>query len=110
MAELKFRLTLNSALFLSSDWDEFNKLYKFLGDLYALRSTIIHGSDVKHKIDDFIKNHDFENIQHFLFEIKRILSKIILKFIDLKVEDPQILKKFKKPHFFLMNSNLTKIG
>lgn len=106
-AELKFRLSLNAALFLSSDWDEFNILYKLLGDLYELRSTIIHGSDVKRKIDNFIKNHNFEHIHHFLYEIKRILSKIILKFINLKVEDPQILEKFERPHFFLKNSNLT---
>ena len=107
-AELKFRLTLNAALFLSSDWDEFNILYKLLGDLYKLRSIIIHGSDVKRKIDNFIKNHNFEHIHHFLYEIKRILSKIILKFINLKVEDPQILEKFERQHFFLKNSSLTK--
>ena len=109
-AELKFRLTLNSALFLSSDWEEFNILYKLLGDLYELRSIIIHGSEVKRKIDKFINNHNFEHIQHFLFEIKRILSKILLKFIDFNVEDPHILRKFEKPHFFLKNSNLTKKG
>lgn len=108
MGELKFRLTLNSALFISSDWDEFNILYNLLGDLYELRSIIIHGSDVKRKIDKFINKHNFEHIHHFLFEIKRILNKIILKFIDLNVEDPQILKKFERPHFFLKNSNLTK--
>lgn len=108
MAELKFRLSLNSALFLSSDWNEFTMLYKLLGDLYKLRSVIIHGSDVKHKINNFIKKHKFENIQHFLFEIKRILCKILLKFINLQVEDPQILKKFENPLFFLTNNNLTK--
>ncbi len=107
MAELKFRLTLNTALFISSDWDEFNKFFKFFGDLYKLRSIIIHGSDVKRKIENFIKNHNFEHIHHFLYEIKRMLSKIILKFINLKVENPQILKKFESPHFFLKNSNLT---
>jgi len=106
-AELKFRLSINTSLFLSSGWNEFNKLYKLMGDLYELRSTIIHGSDVKQKINKLITNHNFENIHHFLFEIKRILNRIILKFINLKVEDPYILKKFENPHFFLKNSSLT---
>ncbi|MFW9873246.1 MAG: hypothetical protein ACFFG0_09105 [Candidatus Thorarchaeota archaeon] len=107
MTELKFRLALNSSLFLSSDWDEFNYYFKFFKDLYELRSAIIHGSDIEHKIDKFISNYNYKHTHHFLYEIKQLLSKILLKFIDLKVNDPQILKKFEERNYFLKNSNLT---
>ncbi len=106
MSELKFRLSLNSALFISSNWKKFNKLYHFLGELYNLRSIIIHGSDVNKKIESFVNKYKFQHTHHFLFEIKEVLNKILLKFIDLKIKDPQILKKFENPLFFLFHSKL----
>jgi len=104
--ELRYRLSLNGALFLSSNWEEFKKIKKFLKNLYGLRSAIIHGGKWEERITSLIKKKIVTGKKEILFELKAILNSIIRKLIRLKLADDKILDKLKQDNFFFEHSDL----
>lgn len=104
--ELSYRLSLNGALFLSSNWEDFKKIKKFLKYLYGLRSAIIHGRKWEEKITSLIKKEIVAGKKEILFELKAILNRILRKLIRLKLADDKILDKLKQGNFFFEHSDL----
>lgn len=100
--ELKYRLTLNVALFISLDWEEFKRYNELMKDLYDLRSSIVHGGKWENKAVKLGKKDDI------ITDLLSILNKCIIKFAELSIEDPNILKKFEDNHFFLEMSSIVK--
>ena len=71
--ELTYRLSTNGALFLSSNWSEFEKNQNLLKDLYKLRSIIVHGGNWKKKVDELKKKYSFEQEKAIINTLKGIV-------------------------------------
>lgn len=104
--ELKYRLSMNGALFLSSNWEDFKKNQEFLEILYDIRSTIVHGGHWEKKINDSMTKGLFKSQDDMISKIRAIISKILKKLISLKLEDSGILTKFGKKNYFLEVSEI----
>jgi len=106
LTELKFRLCLNGALFISSDWDEFKKNNNLIKDLYNLRSKIVHGGNWKKIINKFKEKYHFKNEESIITMIKSLLNRTLKKLIVLKLGEPEILKSFEDKYYFFENSDI----
>ena len=107
-AELSYRLSLNAAMFISSDWKEFKLIQKFLKDLYGLRSKIIHGGHWVEEGNKILKKYDLEKPNDLIKKLKSILNKCIIRLINLIIIESNILDKFGDQHFFFERSNVFK--
>ena len=106
LTELKFRLCLNGALFISSDWNEFKKNNNLIKDLYTLRSKIIHGGNWKKNIHKLQEKYHFKNEESIITMIKSLLNHTLKKLIELKLGEPEILKSFEDKYYFFENSEI----
>lgn len=107
-AELTYRLSLNVALFISSDWTEFKRVNNFMKDLYALRSSIIHGGKWEKKGNEIIEKYNLKDSKGVIKELKSILNKCIIRLISLIINESNVLKKFGDKHFFFETSKVFK--
>lgn len=106
--ELRFRLCLNGALFLSSQFEELEENYNFFWNLYELKQKIIHGGNFKKKLNELSREMDsFSNEAKIMNETRRIVNKCILKLIELKKNNSNPIKQFESLYFF-ENSSIIK--
>ena len=99
--ELRFRLCLNGALFLSSKFEKLEKHYNFFWSLYELKQKIIHGGNLKKSLNELSRKMDsFSNKVEIMNETRRIVNKCILKLIELKKNNSNPIKQFKSLYFF----------
>ncbi|KKM23337.1 hypothetical protein LCGC14_1616280, partial [marine sediment metagenome] len=106
--ELRFRLCLNGALFLSSQFEKLEKNYNFFWNLYELKQKIIHGGNFKRKLNELSRKMDsFSNEVKIMNETRLIVNKCILKLIELKKNNSNPIKQFESLYFF-ENSNIIK--
>lgn len=99
-AELSYRLSLNISLFISSDWEEFKRTNDFMKDLYGLRSSIVHGGNWIKEAKKLGKPSEV------LKELKAVLNKCIIRFVELIIEDSNILKRFEDKYYFFETSQI----
>lgn len=88
-AELTYRLRLRAARFLKENYEDRDKLFKLIGDLYIFRSTVAHGGDIstsskKKKTD---KEEENEKLKQVLEEIPGVLAESILKIMNEHYEE-----------------------
>ncbi|MBY9006584.1 MAG: hypothetical protein KGD63_07475 [Candidatus Lokiarchaeota archaeon] len=107
-AELAYRLSLNIALFISSNWREFKQNNNFINDLYNLRSSIIHGGSGIKEVNKIFKKYNLKDPRDVIKELKSILNEIIIRLVNLLIKDHNILKKFDDKHFFFESSKVFK--
>lgn len=109
--ELSFRVSMNGALFISDNFEEFKKNFYFFRRLYDIRSAAIHGGDwldnSKKKLKNLVeKGWEFSNISEMFGMIENIIRLITEKLIELDVnmvhfrnqvnEDPLFFIKLAK--------------
>lgn len=108
--EVTFRLSLNIALFIAKNIEEFKDIFNFIYEIYRIRSKIIHGGDwtkilKKDKIKKFFSSDDprkssqelYKKLKHY---IDLSLKKIINLIIRLKKENKTLnIKDFKRTYF-----------
>lgn len=99
-AELSYRLSLNISLFISSDWEEFKRINDFMKDLYGLRSSIVHGGNQIKEAKKLGKPSEV------LKELKAVLNKCIIRFVESIIEDSNILKRFEDKYYFFEISQI----
>jgi hypothetical protein len=107
-AELTYRLSLNIALFISSNWMEFKKINGFMKDLYDLRSSIVHGGKWEKIGNKIIKKYNLKDSKDVIKELKSILNKCIIRLINLIINESNVLKKFEDKHYFFETSKIFK--
>jgi hypothetical protein len=106
--EVTFRLSLNVALFLAKDLEEFERINKFFRKMYRIRSFLVHGANWMGLINKFVKNNEnFDNIQDIIKELMKYANLSIKKLINLKASNPNIMSELKGT-YFIKNSNLFK--
>ena len=77
--------------------------------IYKLRNSIVHGGDWEDDIEKYIRNGVFNSQDDIKKSIRSLITQILRKLLLLKLQDPQILKKFRKDiNYFLDNSNIIK--
>ncbi len=107
-AELTYRLSLNTALFISSNWIEFKQVNDFMRDLYELRSSIVHGGDWNRKGSKIMKKYNFKAPKDVINKLKSILNKCISRLIEFIINEPNVLKKFEDKYYFFETSRIFK--
>lgn len=106
--EVTFRLSLNVALFLAKDLEEFERINKFFRKMYGIRSFLVHGANWMGLINKFVENNEnFDNIQDIIKELMKYANLSIKKLINLKASNPNIINELKGT-YFIKNSNLIK--
>lgn len=109
-AEVTFRLSLNVALFIAKNVEEFKDIFNFIYEIYGIRSKIIHGGDwtrilKKDKIKKIFSSDNPRKISQELYKklkhyIDLSLKKIINLIIRLKKENKTLnIKDFKRTYF-----------
>jgi len=88
--ELSFRVSMNGALFISDNFEEFKKNFYFFRNLYNIRSAAIHGGDwldnSKKKLKGLVeKGWEFSNIIEMFGMLENIIRLITEKLIELDV-------------------------
>uniref|UniRef100_UPI004056A29D hypothetical protein n=1 Tax=Candidatus Electronema sp. TaxID=2698783 RepID=UPI004056A29D len=80
--ELTYRLRLRAARFLKENYEDRDKLFKLIGDLYSFRSTVAHGGDISISAEK-----DQEKLRNILKEIPSVLAESILKIMNEHYEE-----------------------
>ena len=108
-AELKFRFSLNSALFVSKKGEDLKENYNLLKFTYDLRSIIVHGDrKAKHtwykKLIDFVERvENLGRLFEYMQRLKGIVNTCLNKLMMLKLDDPRIMNKIGNDPFFFIN-------
>ncbi len=106
--ELKYRVSVNGAFFISQNWAEFVYNFNFLKKTYDIRSTIIHGDDWEGKFDTEITKLSIANISDFIVKLKEIINQCVNNFIVLAQSDSLLIKTLSQDLlFFLRSSEIT---
>lgn len=87
--ELTYRLRLRAARFLKENYEDRDKLFKLIGDLYSFRSTVAHGGDISTstKKKKRERDEDQEKLKQVLEEIPGVLAESILKIMNEHYEE-----------------------
>ena len=105
-SEITFRLSINIALFLAKDIEEFEEIYIFFKKTYSVRSTLAHGGDWMKVINKIINKYDrFEKLKDIFEELINYVNLSLKKIIILKETNPNIMNEMKEI-YFLKNSEL----
>ena len=106
--ELKYRVSVNCAFFISQNWPEFTNNFKFLKKTYDIRSTIIHGDDWMGKFGTEITKLSIANRADFIVKLKEKINLCVKKIIVLAQSDSLLLKTLSQDLlFFLRLSEIT---
>ena len=106
--ELKYRVSVNGAFFISQNWAEFVYNFNFLKKTYDIRSTIIHGDDWEGKFDAEITKLSIANKSDFIVKLKEIINLCVKNFIVLAQSDSLLMKTLSQDLlFFLRSSEIT---
>jgi len=103
--EVAFRVALNGALFISPNFLEFVKNYEFFNITYHIRSIIIHGSNWKHVLNDRLNNLSISNTTEYILILKEKINKIVNKFIDLSLNNENIINTLENDLLFFLKSS-----
>lgn len=106
--ELKYRVSVNGAFFISQNWSEFVNNFNFLKKTYDIRSTIIHGDDWEGEFDTEITKLSIANRSDFIVKLKEIINLCVKRFIGLIQSDSLLIKTLSQDLlFFLRSSEIT---
>ncbi len=114
LGEFTFRISLNTALFLSENLETFIKFFHFFKCLYDIRNSAIHGGDWLKKIHNVIKKLqkngvNINNLQEIFYKMEKYLKLIIKKILQLPISISQFKNTIKKnPVYFIENSEIFK--
>lgn len=96
-SEITFRLSLNIASFLGDNKEDFDEIYRFVKDIYTIRSAIVHGDEWKTKLKkNIIRRHfNFEDDSNYIsnvakdifLRLKQYIDKTILKIMEWEIEN-----------------------
>jgi len=112
--ELNFRVALNSSLFISKNFEEFEKNFTFFKELYNIRSGAIHGGDWNKIADKSIKKlKNSKIVIEDFFGLIQLLESNIRIIIDNLLNQEMTLLEFHKnvnndPLFFLRMSSINR--
>lgn len=116
--EVTFRLTMNMALFLSSNKFEFDEIHKFIKTFYEIRSNIAHGNEwlsllSKNKYKKFFAEEIQENkglISIELFRtLKSYIDRSLLKIMCWELtHNKSFWKSVEKDILFFLNNRSLK--
>lgn len=112
-SEIIFRLSLNIASFLGDNKEDFDKIYRFLKDIYTIRSAIVHGDEWKTKLKkkDIRKHFNFEDDSNYIsnvardifLRLKQYIDKTILKIMEWEIENQASFSDNATGLFFINN-------
>ncbi|KKL21935.1 hypothetical protein LCGC14_2440460, partial [marine sediment metagenome] len=106
--ELKYRVSVNCAFFISQNWPEFTNNFKFLKKTYDIRSTIIHGDDWMGKFGTENTKLSIANSSDLIVKLKEIVNLCVKNFIVLAQSDSLLIKTLTQDLlFFLRLSEIT---
>lgn len=113
---VNFRLKTNSASILAEDIDNFWIIFKFLGDLYDIRSSAVHGSNWAKNFEKLVKKKYLvsdENLTEGVIklheELISYLNDSLLHLIKMmKINSNTIEEINSDPLYFFNNSKITK--
>ena len=112
--ELNFRIALNSSLFISKNFEEFEKNFTFFKELYKIRSGAIHGGDwidIADKAINKLKNKEIV-IEDFSGLIQLLENNIRIIIDNLLNQDMTLLQFHKNvsndPLLFLRTSSIIR--
>lgn len=107
-AEVTYRISINAGFFLANDFDEFESIYRLMRDLYRIRSALIHGNDWLKRMDKLIRKYvEFKDYKDILHKLKKLVNFCIIKLINLKRDNPNILKELDD-FYIIKSSNVIK--
>jgi hypothetical protein len=86
--ELKYRLTLRTALFIGSQKEEINQIREVINKAYDIRSKIVHGSGI-------IKPKELMGIQELTPTIEEYIRLSLKKFLYLNENPEKLIKKIE---------------
>ncbi len=103
--ELKYRVSVNGAFFISQDWSEFANNFNFLKKIYDIRSTIIHGDDWEGKFDTENTKLSIANSSDLIVKLKEIVNLCVKNFIVLAQSDSLLIKTLTQDLLFFLRSS-----
>lgn len=107
-AEVTYRISLNAAFFLANDFEEFESLYRLMRDFYGIRSDLIHGNNWLKRMDKLTRKYvEFKDYEDILHKLKELVNFCIIKLINLRQDNPNILKELDD-FYIIKNSNVIK--
>jgi hypothetical protein len=112
-SEISFRLSLNTASFLGDNKEEFDEIYKFIKDIYSIRSAIVHGDEWKTRLrkKEITKHFNLKNnsintsdiAKAIFLRLKHYIDKSILKIMKWEVENQESFFDKAKGLFYINN-------
>ena len=109
--ELNFRVSMNASIFISNNFQEFEKYFYFFKSLYELRSAAIHGGDWVDRADKILKKLNqrgwqFSNIGEMFDMMENIIRDIIKKLALLDISISKLRDEVNKnPLYYVKRIN-----
>lgn len=103
--ELKYRVSVNGAFFISQNWAEFVNNFNFLNKTYDIRSKIIHGDDWEEKFDTEITKLSIADKSDFIVKLKELIILCVKNFIVLAQSDSLLIKTLSQDLLFFLRSS-----
>ncbi len=113
--ELSFRIALNAALFISSNFTDFELNFNIFKEYYKIRSSAIHGRNWEDNIKELKKKFKGLNIKIYSLDqlvdvLEEKLRLILRKLLDYEKPLPKLIKQFNEDSLFFLRKKKEILG